>query len=178
MLVQAVIRSVRLEDVVAIHAIYSYNVLHGTASWELTPPDEAEMRRRIQNVLDQDYPYFVAELDGSVVGYTYASTYRPRLGYRYTVENSVYVKPGLQGQGLGRLLLRTLIEACETQGFRQMIAVIGDSKNITSIRLHESLGFTHAGLLPNIGFKFGRWLDSVIMQRQLGEGATTLPGSP
>jgi phosphinothricin acetyltransferase len=176
MSVQAVIRSVRLEDVVAIHAIYGYNVLHGTASWELTPPDEAEMRRRIQNVLDQGYPYFVAELDGSVVGYTYASTYRPRLGYRYTIENSVYVKPGLQGQGLGRLLLRTLIEACETQGFRQMIAVIGDSHNIASIRLHESLGFTHAGLLPNIGFKFGRWLDSVIMQRQLGEGASTLPG--
>lgn len=172
---QLLIRPVTLADLPTIHAIYSYNVLHGTASWELAPPDEAEMQRRMQTVLDHGYPYFVAEVDGQVVGYTYASSYRPRVGYRYTVENSIYVANGVQGRGVGRQLLSTLITACAAQGFRQMVAVIGDSQNLASIRLHESLGFIHVGLLPNIGFKFGRWLDSVLMQRQLGEGATTIP---
>jgi phosphinothricin acetyltransferase len=114
-------------------------------------------------------------LDGCVVGYSYASSYRPRPGYRYTVENSVYVDLSLQRRGIGRALLSTLISACETQGFRQMIAVIGDSQNVGSIALHRALGFVHIGTMPNIGFKFGRWLDSVLMQRTLSEGATTLP---
>jgi L-amino acid N-acyltransferase YncA len=161
----------------AIHAIYSHSVRHGTASWELTPPDQAELGRRMTTVLDQGYPYFVAELAGSVVGYTYASSYRPRPGYRYTVENSVYVAEGLQGRGIGRALLGHLIDACTDRGFRQMIAVIGDSQNAASIALHRSLGFVHVGLLPNIGFKFGRWLDSVLMQRGLGDSDATLPPS-
>jgi phosphinothricin acetyltransferase len=172
---QPLIRPVSVDDLPAIHAIYCYNVHHGTASWELSPPDASEMLRRMQVVLQQGYPYFVAELDGCVVGYSYASNYRPRPGYRYTVENSVYVDMSLQRRGIGRLLLSTLITTCETQGFRQMIAVIGDSQNSGSIALHRALGFVHIGTMPSIGFKFGRWLDSVLMQRTLGEGAMTLP---
>jgi L-amino acid N-acyltransferase YncA len=165
------------DHIPAIHAIYSHSVIHGTASWELTPPGEAELGRRMATVLEQGYPYFVAQLGGSVVGYTYASSYRTRPGYRYTVENSVYVANGLQGRGIGRALLGHLINACAERGFRQMIAVIGDSQNTASIALHRSLGFVQVGLLPNIGFKFGRWLDSVLMQRALGDGHTTLPGA-
>lgn len=170
-----IIRPVQLTDVAAITAMYGYNVAHGTASWEYTPPDEAEMQHRMQNILNQGYPYFVAELSGNVVGYTYASSYRPRLGYRYVVEDSIYVTNALHGQGVGRSLLSRLIDACTAQGFRQMVAVIGDSQNQASIRLHQSLGFTQAGFLPNTGFKFGRWLDLVLLQRSLGEGGTTLP---
>jgi phosphinothricin acetyltransferase len=169
------IRPVILADLPAIHAIYSHNVKHGTASWELSPPDENEMLRRMEMILGQGYSYFVADLDGCVVGYSYASSYRPRPGYRYTVENSVYVDLSWQRRGIGRLLLSTLIAACEAQGFRQMIAVIGDSQNTGSIALHRALGFVYIGTMPNIGFKFGRWLDGVLMQRTLGEGATTLP---
>jgi phosphinothricin acetyltransferase len=172
------IRTATLADVAGIHAIYSANVLHGTASWELTPPTVAEMQKRMAAVLDARYPYFVAESEGQVVGYTYASAYRPRLGYRYTVENSVYTADHMQRRGIGRRLLEQLIRTCTAQGFRQMIAVIGDSQNIASIRLHQSLGFAQVGLLPNIGFKFDRWLDSVVMQRPLGDGATTSPAAP
>jgi phosphinothricin acetyltransferase len=169
------VRPAQLDDLPAIHAIYCYNVVQGTASWEVDPPDEAEMRRRMQAVLEQGYPYFVTELAGQVAGYTYASSYRPRPGYRYTVENSVYVAAGCQRRGIGRLLLAQLIAACAAQGFRQMVAVIGDSQNVASINLHRALGFQHVGLLPNIGFKFGRWLDCVLMQRSLGEGGETFP---
>ena len=172
---QPLIRPVNMDDLPAVHAIYSYNVQHGTASWELSPPDAGEMLRRMHAMLEQDYPYFVAELDGRIAGYSYASSYRPRPGYRFTVENSVYVDMSLQRRGIGRLLLSTLIAACERQGYRQMIAVIGDSHNTGSIALHHALGFVHIGTMPNIGFKFGRWLDSVLMQRALGEGAMTLP---
>jgi len=171
-----VIRAVTFADVTAINAIYSENVLHGTASWELTPPDEGEMRRRMQSILAQGYPYFVAEIEEKVVGYTYGSSYRPRLGYRFTVENSIYVDPAYQRCGIARQLMTTLIDACTAQGFRQMIAVIGDSENLASIQLHRSLGFVQVGLLPTIGFKHNRWLDSVLLQRALGEGATTRPG--
>lgn len=169
------IRTVTPEDLPTIHAIYCNSVLTETASWELVPPDETEMRRRMQAVLDQGYPYFVATLAGRVVGYSYANHYRPRPGYRFTVENSIYVDPAYQRRGIARQLMTTLIDACTAQNFRQMIAVIGDSANLASIRLHRSLGFAHVGLLPTIGFKFGRWLDGVIMQRTLGEGSTTLP---
>ncbi len=169
------IRPATLVDLPAIHAIYSYNVLHGTASWELTPPDAIEMGKRMQGVLDQGFPYFVAELEQQVVGYSYASSFRPRAGYRFTVENSVYVATGLQGRGIGRQLLSTLIDTCTQAGYRQMLAVIGDSENQASIRLHRSLDFVQVGLLPSIGFKFGRWLNSVLMQRTLGAGTTTLP---
>ena len=169
------IRAAILADVPAIHEIYGYHVQHGLASWELTPPIQTEIQTRMSNLLEQKYPYFVAEIDSIVVGYTYASAYRPRLGYRYTVENSVYVHPNYQRRGLGRLLLNRLIEACEASGYRQMIAVIGDSGNTPSIRLHQELGFIHIGTLPSIGFKHGRWVDCVLMQRSLGEGDRRSP---
>jgi L-amino acid N-acyltransferase YncA len=172
---QPIIRRATLDDLQVIHAIYAESVRRDTASWELTPPDGAEMRRRMETILGQGYPYFVVEVAGEVAGYSYASNYRPRPGYRFTVEDSVYVAPAYQRRGLGRLLLGNLVEACTAQGFRQMIAVIGDSQNYGSIALHRAMGFAQVGLLPTIGFKFGRWLDSVLMQRVLGEGATTMP---
>ncbi|CAN5854654.1 GNAT family N-acetyltransferase [soil metagenome] len=177
MSLEIVIRPVMLDDVPAINAIYSESVRHDTASWELSPPDDNEMRRRMQSLLDQAYPYFVAESAGQVVGYTYASSYRPRPGYRFTVENSIYVDNHYQRRGIARQLMQTLIEACTMRNYRQMLAVIGDSENIASIELHRSLGFVHVGLLPHIGFKHNRWLDSVVMQRALGAGATTWPES-
>ena len=172
-----IIRHATLDDISPIHAIYSNSVFQETASWELTPPDVAEMGRRMQGVLEQGYPYFVATLDERVVGYSYANNYRPRPGYRFTVENSIYVHPAFQRRGIARQLMTTVIEACTARGFRQMIAVIGDSENHASIALHRALGFVQVGLLPTIGFKFGRWLDGVLMQRPLGEGNTTLPAA-
>jgi L-amino acid N-acyltransferase YncA len=169
------IRTATLADVPAIHDIYAFHVQHGLASWELTPPTPEELRTRMNNLIEQGYPYFVAEIDSSVVGYTYAGAYRPRPGYRYTVENSVYIRPGYQRQGLGRLLLAHLIKTCEALGYRQMVAVIGDSGNMPSISLHQELGFVHIGTLPSIGFKHGRWLDCVLMQRNLGDGDQSLP---
>lgn len=169
------IRPVQSTDLPVIHAIYSHNVLHGTASWELTPPDEAEMRSRMQGLLDKGFPYFVAEIEGKLVGYSYASSYRPRPGYRFTVENSIYVDGNYQRRGIARKLMTTLIDRCTAQGYRQMIAIIGDSENGASIELHRALGFVHIGTMPGIGFKFGRWLDSVLMQKTLGEGSETLP---
>lgn len=169
------IRPVQPADIATIHRIYSLNVAQGTASWELVPPDETEMRRRIQGVLDQGYPYFVGEIDGRVVGYSYASSYRPRPGYRFTVEDSIYVDEAYQRRGIARRLLSTVIDRCSELGFRQMIGIIGDSANTPSIELHQAMGFTHMTTLPAIGFKFGRWLDSVMMQKALGDGATSLP---
>ncbi len=175
MSLEIAIRPVTLDDVPAINAIYGESVRYGTASWELSPPDDDEMRRRMQHLLDQAYPYFVAESAGQVVGYSYASSYRPRPGYRFTVENSIYVDNAYQRRGIARQLMQTVIAACTRRNYRQMIAVIGDSENIASIELHRSLGFVQVGLLPTIGFKHNRWLDSVLMQRALGEGATTQP---
>lgn len=169
------IRPVTATDVPAINCIYSESVRTWTASWELEPPDDAEMQRRMEAILAQGYPYFVGICNETLVGYSYASSYRARPGYRFTVENSIYVDPAYQRQGIARSLMRTLIDACTAQGYRQMVAVIGDSENHGSIALHRSLGFTQVALLPNLGFKFGRWLDSVMMQRSLGEGGTTLP---
>lgn len=169
------IRPVTLTDVPAIHHIYSESVRTWTASWELVPPDEAEMARRVQAILEQRYPYFVGICGDTLVGYAYASSYRARPGYRFTVENSIYVAPAYQRRGIARQLVQTLIEACTARGYRQMVAVIGDSENHASIALHKQLGFTQVALLPNLGFKFGRWLDSVMMQRALGDGGDTLP---
>ena len=169
------IRPSRDSDLSAVTAIYRPAVLHGTASFELEPPDEAEMARRRRALLEGGYPYLVAERDGAVVGYAYAGAYRPRPAYRFTVEDSIYVAPDRQGSGVGRALLVALIEACEALGFRQMVAVIGDSASQGSIRLHESLGFRPVGVLEAIGFKHGRWLDTVLMQRPLGHGASTPP---
>ncbi len=159
----------------AITAIYAEAVVHGTASWELEPPDAAEMARRLADVQGRGYPCLAALAGEVVVGYAYASAYRPRPGYRFTVEDSVYVAPGWQGRGIGRRLLAAVIDATTALGYRQMIAVIGDSGNAASIALHASLGFRHAGLLRSVGFKHGRWLDGVLMQRSLGEGDATLP---
>jgi len=169
------IRNVIFDDAPSINRIYRDHVVYGTASWELTPPDDDEMRRGMRAILDQGYPYFVATVDDQVIGYSYASSYRPRPGYRFTVENSIYVDAAYQRRGIARQLMARVIDACTERGFRQMIAVIGDSENVASIQLHRSLGFVQVGLLPTIGFKHGRWLDGVLMQRALGEGNTTLP---
>lgn len=169
------IRDSRDDDIPAITAIYGYWVTHGVASFELEPPDAAETARRRAAVLAGGYPHLVAERNGQVVGYTYASSYRPRPAYRFAVENSVYVAPGGTRGGTGRVLLDALIAACTARGFRLMVAVIGDSANYASIGLHERAGFARAGLLPAVGWKHNRWVDSVLMTRALGEGATTPP---
>lgn len=171
----AVIRPATLDDVPRLAAIYADAVLHGCASFELEPPDQAEMAARLAKIRDAGLPWFVAEVDGQVMGYAYAGAYRPRPAYRFTVENSVYVDPAAKGRGLGRRLLAAVIEATTALGFRRMLAVIGDSGNAASIGLHAALGFTHAGLLPSVGWKHGRWLDSVLMQLPLGPGDTTPP---
>jgi phosphinothricin acetyltransferase len=162
-------------DVTAITRIYAEAVIHGTASFELEPPSEDEMTRRMRALLDGGFPYLVTELDGAVVGYAYAGPYRTRPAYRFTVEDSIYVDPKAQGRGLGRTLLDRLIAESTSRGFRLMVAVIGDSAQAPSIELHRAAGFTMVGTFENIGFKFDRWLDSVLMQRALGEGATTKP---
>ena len=172
------IRPAALSDIPAITRIYSHAVKTGTASFELEPPDEAEMALRMKAVLDEKFPYFTAEIDGAVAGYAYASLYRTRPAYRFTVEDSVYVAPEMQRRGIGKALLMKLIEACTELGFRQMIAVIGDSDQAASIRLHKACGFALAGNLRNIGWKFGRWLDTPLMQLALGPGATTPAHNP
>ena len=169
------IRAATLADIPAITRIYAQSVSTGTASFELEPPDEAEMARRMQALLDGGYPYIVAEIGGAIAGYAYAGSYRPRPAYRFSVEDSIYVDPSAQRRGAGRLLLERLIEECERRGFRQMVAVIGDSAQTPSIELHRALGFRMVGTVENVGYKFGRWLDSVNMQRALGPGATTKP---
>ena len=163
-------------DVPAITAIYGHWVTHGLASFELEPPSVMEMARRREAVLAGGYPHIVAEdAAGRLLGYAYASVYRTRPAYRFAVENSIYVAPDAGHGGVGSLLLPTLIARCEAKGFRLMIAVIGDSGNAPSIGLHARHGFVHAGLLPAVGWKHGRWVDSVLMTRPLGPGATTAP---
>ncbi len=173
---QTTVRPVASTDMPAITAIYRPDVTEGLASWEYDPPDAAEMARRCDAVRAAGYPYLVAERAGIVVGYAYASAYRTRPGYRYCVENSVYVSSTAQRSGAGRLLLGALISHCAEAGFRQMIAVIGDSGNHASIGLHRALGFTFCGTIHAIGWKHGRWLYSVLMQRTLGPGDTSPPG--
>lgn len=170
------LRDATSADIPAIAAIYRHAVLYGTASYELTPPDEAEMTRRQAALTAQGYPYIVAE-DGSglVLGYAYAGPFRARPAYRWSVEDSVYLAPEAQGYGVGRALLLRLVELCEEKGFRQMIAVVGGSDHAPSIRLHERVGFRTIGIFQNSGFKLGRWIDTVFMQLPLGDGATTLP---
>jgi phosphinothricin acetyltransferase len=162
-------------DLPAIAAIYAHAVTTGTASFEYDPPDVAEMGRRRADVLGKGYPYLVAEQNGVVVGYAYANTYRARPAYRFSVEDSIYIAPNQQRRGVGRQLLEALVQRCEALGLRLMIAVIGDSATLPSIRVHAACGFTHAGVLPNVGWKHGRWLDSVFMTRPLGQGAGAPP---
>ena len=162
-------------DLSAITAIYAEAVSNGTASFEIDPPDEAEMGRRMRALADGGYPYLVAEHDGAVIGFGYAGPYRARAAYGSTVEDAVYLADDARGQGVGGALLGHLIEEAAGLGFRQMIAVIGDSDNAASIRLHKAAGFETAATLKDVGYKHGRWLDSVIMQRALGHGNRSAP---
>ena len=171
----AAIRPATLADIPAIAEIYDHAVRFGTATFELTPPDVAEMTRRFNELTGKGFPYLAATIDGQVAGYAYAGPYRPRPAYRFTVENSVYLAPSSHRRGIGTLLLTELVALSVARGYRQMIAVIGDSANAASIALHAKAGFQMIGTHPNVGFKFGRWLDTVMMQRALGEGAATTP---
>jgi phosphinothricin acetyltransferase len=171
------IRPAAAADLPAITGIYDHAVRFGTATFELIPPDLAEMTRRFTVLIDGGFPYLVAAHDGRVVGYAYAGAYRPRPAYRFTVENSVYLEPAIHRRGIGLQLMERLLAECQARGYRQMIAVIGDSANAGSIGVHTRCGFQMIGTHPNVGFKFGRWLDTVMMQRALGEGATTLPAT-
>jgi phosphinothricin acetyltransferase len=171
------LRAARPDDIPELTRIYAYAVRHGTASFELDAPDVAEMTRRHRALVAGSYPYLVAQSAGELLGYAYAGPYRARPAYRWTVEDSVYVAPHAYRRGVGSALLRRLIEISEAKGYRQMIAVIGDSANVASIELHRALGFHMAGALSNTGFKFGRWLDTVLMQRSLGPGAAAPPSS-
>jgi L-amino acid N-acyltransferase YncA len=169
------IRTAEARDLAAITGIYEHAVRHGTASFELEPPSEREMSSRYEALRSGGYPYLVAQLEGEIVGFAYAGPYRARPAYRWTVEDSIYVAPAAQRRGIGRALLDRLIAEAERGGFRQIIAVIGDSANVGSIEVHRAAGFRLVGTFDNVGFKFGRWLDSVLMQRPLGTGATTAP---
>jgi L-amino acid N-acyltransferase YncA len=170
------IRPSRDDDVGAIATIYGYHVLHGVASFEEVPPAVEEIARRRGEIVGRGLPYLVAEREGRVVGYCYAGPFRPRVGYRYTLEDSIYVDAAEVGHGIGRALLEPLLARTTELGYRQMVAVIGGRETVASIRLHEALGFAHIGVFPAIGFKFGRWIDTVLMQRVLGPGAVTPPG--
>ena len=165
----------RVDDIAACAAIYANSVATETASWEYDAPDVEEFARRRADVLAQGFPYLTAELDGRIVGYSYASCYRARIGYRFVVEDSVYVANEMKGRGIGKKLLMTLVDECAQRGYRQMIAVIGDRDNIGSIKLHEACGFNTVAVFKSIGFKFGRWRDSVQMQRALGTGDSMPP---
>ena len=169
------LRPAKAGDIPAITRIYADAVTRGTASFELTAPNEAEMTRRFETLVSTGYPYLIAEFSGVLAAYAYAGPYRARPAYKWTVENSIYVAPDFHRRGIGLLLLKRLIAETEARGFRQMIAVIGDSANAGSIGVHTKCGFQMIGTHPNVGLKFGRWLDTVMMQLALGEGATTVP---
>ena len=171
-----IIRASQDGDVAAIAAIYGHHVGHGVGTFEETPPAVDEIARRRHAIVALGLPYLVAERGGGVVGYCYAGPYRPRSGYRFTLEDSVYVDAAETGRGIGRTLLTAVLARATELGYRQMVAVIGGSDTWPSIRLHERLGFAHVGTFAAVGFKFGRWVDTVLMQRPLGPGAATLPG--
>jgi phosphinothricin acetyltransferase len=172
---EVIVRPSRDEDIAAIAAIYGHHVRYGIASFEEVPPSADEVARRRDEILARGLPYLVGERAGRVVGYCYAGLFRARSAYRFTLEDSIYIDPAEVGRGIGRKLLQPLIEQCSAAGYRQMIAVIGGSETVASIRLHRALGFVPIGVLPAIGFKFGRWIDTVLMQRALGSGADSLP---
>lgn len=171
------VRTVKPADLPAITDIYAHAVTHGTASYEYDPPTLAEMTKRHDALITANYPYIVATDDhGAILGYAYAGAFRTRSAYRYIVENSIYIAPHAQGQGIGRILLSRLIKQCEASGYRQIIAVIGDGEiNQASVKLHTSLGFIHSGRITGSGYKHGRWCDTLLMQLPLNGGATTNP---
>ena len=190
-----IVRDARDEDVSVLTALYAHHVRHGLATFEIEPPDETEMRRRMNELTGHGYPWLIAEApraaitalaktvaadagtgDPSVIlGYAYAGPYRARIAWHHTIEDSIYLHPDATGRGVGRQLLERLIDASAARGYRQMVAVIGDSANAASIAVHAACGFERVGVLRDVGFKFGRWVDSVLMQRALGEGSRTLP---
>lgn len=172
-----IIRAATSGDAPALAAIYGHHCCHGLGTFEEQAPSAEEMAARRAAVQARGLPYLVAEIDGEVAGFAYAGPFRPRAAYRYTVEDSVYLAPGRLGQGIGKALLTRVIADCEALGLRQMVAVIGDSENAASIGLHRSLGFTHQGVGRNFGYKLGRWVDIVWMQRTLNEGAATAPNA-
>jgi L-amino acid N-acyltransferase YncA len=161
------VRASTVSDVPAITEIYGQHVIEGTGSFEIVPPDLEEIAKRRNDIMKRGLPWLVAEVDDAVVGYAYAGPFRAREAYRFTVEDSVYVRPESSGQGVGRMLLEKLLEICREGGYKQMLALIGDSANIASIRLHERCGFQHVGTMKDVGIKLERWLDVVIMQREL-----------
>lgn len=170
-----ILREARETDLAVITEIYKYHVEFMTASFEYLPPDEKEMIRRWRETVRRGFPYIVAEVNGAVLGYAYGGQYRPRVGYKYSVEDSIYLHHEHTGRGLGGALLAELLLQCERAGFRQMIAAIGDSTNVASVRLHEEFGFRMVGTLHHVCWKFGRWVDSVLMQREVGEGGRSAP---
>lgn len=172
-----IVRNAADADMAAIAAIYGHYVLHGTSTFETDPPAAAEMKRRRDGLVAQGYPYLVAERDGEVLGYAYVSAYRPRPAYWNTVENSIYLRHDAGGAGVGTQLLRALVETCEQLGYRQIIAMIGDSANVASLRLHLGQGFEQLGTLRSVGFKHGRWIDTICMQRSIGLGDSEPPDS-
>lgn len=169
------IREAGADDLTAIAAIYGASVIEETASFELEAPDEAEMARRYEALVAENYPYFVLEVEGRVVGFAYGGPYHIRPAYRYTVESSIYLDWSVRGQGLSAPLLEVLIKACADRGYRQMIAVIGGSQRFASIRAHEKVGFQQVGTVHSVGYKFDEWLNCLILQRALGEGSSTKP---
>lgn len=171
----SLIRRVAAADIDAIAAIYRDEVLTGTASYELIPPDAAEMRGRVEGLVGQGYPYLVIETGGAVAGFAYAGPFRARPAYAWMAETSIYLAPAARGRGEGTRLLSRLVETCEAGGFRQMLAVIGGADNLGSIRLHARAGFRQTGVIAASGYKFGRWIDTVLMQRSVGPGATDAP---
>ncbi|MFM0732069.1 GNAT family N-acetyltransferase [Paraburkholderia sediminicola] len=170
-----IIRDAAEADLPAIQAIYAHHVLTGVASFEEIPPSVDDLRTRLASVRSHGLPYMVAEIDGEVAGYCYATPYRPRAAYRNTIEDSIYISDAYRGRGLGRVLLQALIERCETGPWRQMVAVIADGGSGGSLSLHTQLGFELTGTLKAVGFKHGRWLDTTLMQRALGVGDSSLP---
>jgi L-amino acid N-acyltransferase YncA len=172
---ELIVRPSRDADVAAIAAIYGHHVRYGVASFEEVPPSVDEIGRRRNEILACGLPYLVGERAGRVVGYCYAGPFRTRSAYRFTLEDSIYMDPAEIRRGIGRKLLQPLIEQCAERGYRQMVAVIGGSETVASIRLHRALGFVMIGVQPATGFKFGRWIDTVLMQRALGPGSDTLP---
>jgi phosphinothricin acetyltransferase len=172
-----VVRPCTRQDLPEVSAIYALEVREGTASFELEPPSVADMAARVAVIEAAGLPYLVVDLEGRIAGYAYAGPYRPRPAYRHTVEDSVYVARWARRQGVGRTLLEAVIQRATERGMRQMVAIIGDSGHAASIRLHAQAGFRLVGTLEHVGWKFGRWLDTVIMQRPLGEGATMPPAA-